>query len=269
MVAGLKLQLVFAGSPEHAKVTCPENPAAPVTLMGADTVWPALTVNVVVPLLPGASANAALTIWVRVVEEGLRVGISGIADRDRLRARRSKRGGRIGGRPSAQGDRGKRCGSGGEDYIAGGRRPAAGYVCGKRHTLSGKTRIDRRCNCSGRSRLAYRDGYSRGGIRGVVRVAGISRTDGVRSYGQSCERERSRATGLRREDRRWRRRGRWQQIDKRGQQIAWEGHLHQGEYPGGRRALWIGKERGRQSEGPVPIAQGNLAIAKDEILLAV
>jgi hypothetical protein len=38
MVAGLKLQLVFAGKPEQAKVTWPENPGAPVTLMGALTV---------------------------------------------------------------------------------------------------------------------------------------------------------------------------------------------------------------------------------------
>jgi hypothetical protein len=38
MVAGLKLQLVFTGRPEQAKVTCPENPFAPVTLIGALTV---------------------------------------------------------------------------------------------------------------------------------------------------------------------------------------------------------------------------------------
>jgi hypothetical protein len=38
MVAGLKLQLEFVGKPEHAKVTAPENPAAPVTLMGALTI---------------------------------------------------------------------------------------------------------------------------------------------------------------------------------------------------------------------------------------
>jgi hypothetical protein len=38
MLAGLKLQLAFAGRPEQANVTCPENPAVPVTLMGALTV---------------------------------------------------------------------------------------------------------------------------------------------------------------------------------------------------------------------------------------
>ena len=37
IVAGLKLQLAFAGRPEQANVTCPENPATPVTLMGALT----------------------------------------------------------------------------------------------------------------------------------------------------------------------------------------------------------------------------------------
>jgi hypothetical protein len=35
MLAGLKLQLEFVGRPEHPNVTAPENPAAPVTLMGA------------------------------------------------------------------------------------------------------------------------------------------------------------------------------------------------------------------------------------------
>jgi hypothetical protein len=38
IVAGLKLQLAFVGRPEHANVTIPENPAAPVTLIGALTV---------------------------------------------------------------------------------------------------------------------------------------------------------------------------------------------------------------------------------------
>jgi hypothetical protein len=69
IVAGLKLQLAFVGRPEHAKVTCPENPAAPVTLMGALTVWPDATVKVVLLPLPGAIVNAALTTWLIVVEE--------------------------------------------------------------------------------------------------------------------------------------------------------------------------------------------------------
>jgi hypothetical protein len=67
MIAGLKVQLVFAGNPEYAKVTCPENPPAPVTSMGADTVWPALTANVMLPLLPRAGANAVLTTRLSVV----------------------------------------------------------------------------------------------------------------------------------------------------------------------------------------------------------
>ena len=67
MVAELKLQLALLGRPEHAKVTCPENPAAPVTLMGALTVWPDWTVSVVVP--PGARAKAALITWLSVAEE--------------------------------------------------------------------------------------------------------------------------------------------------------------------------------------------------------
>jgi hypothetical protein len=37
-LAGLKLQLEFAGRPVQAKVSAPEKPAAPVTLMGALTV---------------------------------------------------------------------------------------------------------------------------------------------------------------------------------------------------------------------------------------
>ena len=37
MVAGLKLQLAFAGKPEHANATWPEKPVAPVTLIGALT----------------------------------------------------------------------------------------------------------------------------------------------------------------------------------------------------------------------------------------
>jgi hypothetical protein len=60
-VAGLKLQLEFVGRSEHANVTGPEKPAAPVTLIGALTIWPALTVNVVLPLPPGAVLNAAFT----------------------------------------------------------------------------------------------------------------------------------------------------------------------------------------------------------------
>jgi hypothetical protein len=69
VVAGLKLQLAFAGRPEHANVTSPENPAAPVTLMGALTDWPACTVNVVFPLPSGARVNAAFTTWLSDVEE--------------------------------------------------------------------------------------------------------------------------------------------------------------------------------------------------------
>jgi hypothetical protein len=69
MVAGLKLQLAFAGRPEQANVTAPEKPAAPVMLMGALTVCPALTVNVVLPLSSGARVNAALTTWLSEVEE--------------------------------------------------------------------------------------------------------------------------------------------------------------------------------------------------------
>jgi hypothetical protein len=61
MVAGLKLQPAFDGRPEQAKVTWPENPAAPVTLMGAVTVSPALTVSVVFPPPSGASVNAFTT----------------------------------------------------------------------------------------------------------------------------------------------------------------------------------------------------------------
>jgi hypothetical protein len=38
MVAGLKLQLAFAGRLEQEKVTDPENPAMPVTLIGTLTV---------------------------------------------------------------------------------------------------------------------------------------------------------------------------------------------------------------------------------------
>ena len=44
MVAGLKLQLAFAGRPEQANVTCPENPATPVTLMG-ELTHPASNAN--------------------------------------------------------------------------------------------------------------------------------------------------------------------------------------------------------------------------------
>jgi hypothetical protein len=69
MVAGLKLQLAFAGRPEQASVTVPEKPAAPVTLVGAVTVWPALTVNVVFPLPSGARVNAPLTIWLNEADE--------------------------------------------------------------------------------------------------------------------------------------------------------------------------------------------------------
>jgi hypothetical protein len=69
MVAGLKPQLAFVGRPEHAKVTDPENPAAPVTLIGALTDWPAWTVNVVLPLPPGAIAKAAFTTWLSAAEE--------------------------------------------------------------------------------------------------------------------------------------------------------------------------------------------------------
>jgi hypothetical protein len=38
MLAGLKLQVAFAGRPEHANVIVPEIPAAPVTLIGTLTV---------------------------------------------------------------------------------------------------------------------------------------------------------------------------------------------------------------------------------------
>jgi hypothetical protein len=38
MGAGLKLQLTFAGRLEQEKVTDPENPAMPVTLIGTLTV---------------------------------------------------------------------------------------------------------------------------------------------------------------------------------------------------------------------------------------
>ena len=69
MVAGLKLQLAFAGRPEQANVTAPEKPAAPVTLMGALTVWPALTVSVVLLPPSGARVNAALTSWLSEVDE--------------------------------------------------------------------------------------------------------------------------------------------------------------------------------------------------------
>ena len=69
MVAGLKLQLAFAGRPEQGNVTGPENPAAPVTLMGALTVCSALAVNVVFPLPSGARANAALTTWLSEINK--------------------------------------------------------------------------------------------------------------------------------------------------------------------------------------------------------
>jgi hypothetical protein len=69
MAAGLKLQLAFAGRPEQAKLTVPEKPAAPVTLMGALTVWPDLTVNVVFPLPSGARVNAPLTTWLSEADE--------------------------------------------------------------------------------------------------------------------------------------------------------------------------------------------------------
>jgi hypothetical protein len=69
-VAGLKLQLLFAGSPEQAKVTWPEKPAAPETFIGAVTALPALTVSVVLPLSVGVTTMAASTTWLSVVEEG-------------------------------------------------------------------------------------------------------------------------------------------------------------------------------------------------------
>lgn len=69
ILAGLKLQLAFAGSPVQAKVTAPEKPAAPVTLMGALTVWPALTVKVVFPPPSGARVKAAFTTWLSDAED--------------------------------------------------------------------------------------------------------------------------------------------------------------------------------------------------------
>jgi hypothetical protein len=69
MVAGLKPQPAFAGRPEQANVTGPEKPVAPVMLMGALTVCPALTVKVVLPLPSGARVNAALISWLSDEEE--------------------------------------------------------------------------------------------------------------------------------------------------------------------------------------------------------